>query len=55
MPKITVSDVTVTYRNKKSDEVTALDGKCVLQGEPMQVYNSGNAVVESLKGGAILS
>ena len=39
-----------------ADNLTVIsDGKCVLQGEPMQVYNSGNAVVESLKGGAILS
>ena len=27
------------------------DGKCIIQGKPMEVYNSGNEIVESLKGG----
>ena len=38
-----------------ADSLTVIsDGKCVLQGEPMQVYDSGNEIVESLKGGALL-
>lgn len=53
---------TAIYVTHDIAEATALadslsvvsDGKCVLQGEPTQVYNSGNEIVESLKGGAFL-